>query len=120
MDIATPNLFVCLQEAPKHILFSILTPCTTYFPSYLTLKISSLTGLTSFLSKVVRLLVRVFMVKISQNFNKICFVPYSTTLSIKKTRAPRKNLRRSKKGGVGSRVGMTAVKIQWYFFKAFL
>ena len=39
-----PKLFVCLQEAPKHILFSLLTPCTTYFPSYLTLKISDLTS----------------------------------------------------------------------------
>ena len=63
-------------------------------------KISPLTGLTSFLSKVVEMFVRVFMVKISQNFNKICFMPYSTTLSIKK-QTTQKNLRRSKiRGGV--------------------
>ena len=34
-----PNLFVCLQEALKYILFSFLTPCVTCFPSYLSLKI---------------------------------------------------------------------------------
>ena len=34
-----PNLFVCLQEAPKHVFFLTLnSPCTTYLPSYLTLK----------------------------------------------------------------------------------
>ena len=44
--------------------------------------------LFSFLSKVVRLLVCVFMVKISLNVNKICFMPYSTTLSINKTDPP--------------------------------
>ena len=46
--------------------------------------------LTSCLSKVVRLLVCVFMVKISLNFNKVCFMPYSTTLSIKKQTLPDK------------------------------
>ena len=75
-----PNLFVCLQEAPKHILFSLLTPCITCFPSYLAIKISPL---NSFLSKVVRLLVCVFMVEISLKFYKICLMPYSTILSIK-------------------------------------
>ena len=35
-----PNLFVCFQEAPKHILFSLLTPCVKCFPSHLSLKIS--------------------------------------------------------------------------------
>ena len=66
-----PNLFVCLQEATKHILFSLLTPCITCFPSFLTFNISPLTLL---LSKVVRLLICVFMVKISLTFNKICFM----------------------------------------------
>ena len=68
------------------------------------MKISPLTGLTSFLSKVVPLFVPVFMVKISLNFNKICFMPYSTILSIKKTDPPppkKKNLRWSKIGGGG-------------------
>ena len=78
-----PKLFVCLHEAPKHIFLSLWTPCITCFPSYLTLKISPL---TSFLSKVVRLLGRVFMVKISLKCYKICFMPYSTTLSIKQDR----------------------------------
>ena len=55
-------LFVFLQEAPKHILCSLLTPYITCFPSYLILKIPPL---TSYLSKVVRLLVHVFIVKIS-------------------------------------------------------
>ena len=60
------------RKPPKRILFSLLTQCTTYFLSYLTPKISPLTSLTSFLSKVVRLFVHVFVVKISLNFNKIC------------------------------------------------
>ena len=86
---------MCLQEAQKHILFSLLTICITCFRSYLTLKISPL---TSFLSRVVRLLFCVFIVKTSLNFYKICFMPYSTTLSMKET------LRRSKvRGGVEGR-----------------
>ena len=63
-----PNLSVCPQEAPRLILFSLITPCITCFLSYLTLKISPL---TSILSKVVCLLVRVFTVKISQEFARI-------------------------------------------------
>ena len=70
-----PQLFVCLQEAPKHIMFFLLTPCVTCFPSYLSLKISHL---TSFLSKVVRLLVRVFMVKISQKIYVIAYMSIHT------------------------------------------
>ena len=73
--------------------------------------------LTPFLSKVVRLLVRVFKVKISLNFNKICFIPYSTTLSIK-NRPPEeeKKPKAVKDRGWGSRVGMTAVKDSMSFF----
>ena len=102
-----PNLFVYLQEALKHIVFSLLTPCVTYFPSYLSLKISSL---TSFVSKVIRLLGHVFIVKISLKFYKICFRSYSTTISIK-NRPYQKNPRG------GSRVGITAVKDSMVFLR---
>ena len=36
-----PNLFVCLREAPKHILFSLLTLCITSFSSYFTQYLTS-------------------------------------------------------------------------------
>ena len=51
------------------------------------------------------------MVKISLNFNKICFMPYSTTLSIKK-QTPHKKPKavKDREGGRESRVGMTVVK----------
>ena len=74
--------------------------------------------LTSFLSKVVRLLVGVFKVKISLTFYKICFMPHSATLSIKKQIPRKKNLAQSKMGG--SRVGTTAVKDSMVFLKASL
>ena len=52
----------------------------------------------------------VSMVKISPNSYKICFIPYLTTISIKKKPLKKKNLRRSKIVGERSRVGLTAVK----------
>ena len=54
--------------------------------------------------------------KLANNWIKICFMPYSITLSIKKKQIPprkKKNLRRSKIRGGGSRVGMM---IQWFLF----
>ena len=51
----------------------LITPCVTFFPNNLSLKISHI---TSFLSKVVWLLVRIFMVKLSQHFYKICFMSF--------------------------------------------
>ena len=61
------------------------------------------------------------MIKIGLKFYKICFMPYSTTPSIKNRPPPpnKKNLRQSKigetGGGGGSRVGMTAVKDSMVF-----
>ena len=65
------------------------------FSKYLTLKISTL---ISFLSKVVRLLVCVFIVKIGLKFHKICFMPYLTILHIKNrpTRHPKCQRRKKK------------------------
>ena len=107
--IHAPNLFLCLQEALKHILFSLITSCITRFSSYLTLKISHL---TSFLSKVVRLLPHVFMVKTSLKVYKSvsCLTQHQY---YKKNRSPKKkkNLRRSNIGGS---------KILWFFVKASL
>ena len=115
---------MCLQEAPKHILFSLLTPCTTYFPRSLTLKISPLTGLTSFLSKVVRQFVSVFMVKISLNFNKNLFHDLlNNSINNRRPIPPppqKKKPKAVKDRGGGSRVGMTAVKDSMVFFKASL
>ena len=48
--------------------------------------------------------VRVCMVKISQNFNKICFMPCSTTLSMKKTDLPEKKSKAVKDRGGGHKV----------------
>ena len=57
------------------------------------------------------------MIKISQNFNKIGFMPYLTTLSIKKkqTFLQKPKVVKDRKGG-RSRVGMTAVKDSMVFF----
>ena len=62
------------------------------------------------------------MVKIGLNFNKICFMPYSTTISIKKKTPPPKKKPKAveDRGGEGSRVGMTAVKDSMVFLEASL
>ena len=75
--------------------------------------------LTSFLSKVVWLLVRVFMVKISLNFNKICFMPYSTKQT--KNRPPRKKKPKAVKdrGGVEGRYDR-GQRFNGFFLKASL
>ena len=71
------------------------------------------------LSKVVRLLVHVLMLKISVNLNKICFIINSTTPLIKKKQTFQKKPKAVKDRGAGSRVGMTAVKVSMVFFKGF-
>ena len=60
----------------------------------------------------------VFMVQISQIFYKICFIPYSTTISIKK-QPPGKELKAVKDKGGGVGVGLTAVKDSMGFFLTF-
>ena len=112
-----PNLFVWLQEASKHICvhsklhislpFKVICPCRSHL---IFVKIY-LTGSLCFYG---------FHVKISQNVHQIGFIPYSTTLSIKKKTAPppkKKNnkLRQSKIVGVLYRVGLTAVKDLIFF-----
>ena len=55
------------------------------------------------------------MVKIGQKIYKICFIPYSTTLSIQK-QLLKKNPKAFKDRG-GSGVGLTVVKDSMVFFK---
>ena len=58
----------------------------------------------------------VSIVKISQRFYKICFIPYLTTLSIKKQPSKKKPKVVKVRRGGGSGVGLTAVKDSMVFF----
>ena len=64
------------------------------------------------------------MVKISLNSNKICFMPYSKTLSIKKQTLPpppkKKNKGGQKKGGGGVKGSYDRGQRFNVFFKVFL
>ena len=69
----SPKIYLVFTPNSMYHIFSKLFDSQDFW-SHLTWP-----DLTSILSKVVGLLVRVFMVKISLNFNKICCMPYSTT-----------------------------------------
>ena len=107
---------MCLQEAQKYFVFNLNSMYHEFSKLFDSQDLIA-HGSHLIFVKSCQLLVCVLMVKMSPNFNKICFMPYSTTLSIKQTPPPAV---KDREGAGRSRVGMTVVNDSMVFLKASL